>query len=810
MSKYSTEIFIQKLDVKKIIARLFQFYKLYILIGFISLSFAYYINITSPLIYQNSSTILLKEADNSQTLLSSRDFLSNVGFLNNAFSIDTKIELLRSYQLINETIKKLNFEVSYYQDRSVAPLGLMKNAGIFIVTDELYDKSPIKVVFNHSHNQPVYYNFRVKILSKDKYQLEVDGSTSPMYNYIDDEVKGYVGPPYYSKVHKFDEEVITENFRFTVTLNQDWDNSLKNREVYFQFNNLVFLTYQFMNSLSVQQTSQLSSLLKLSINGQNFNKITDFLSQYIFTLLNKDLQKKNEIASSTISFIDSQISSISDSLSTAETNLRSFRSSHQVTDLSYQGQKVYEQMSNIEEEKATLLLQKRYYESLSQYINSPVTRSSAPVAPSSMNIVDPVLSNLISQLTNLNAQLNEAGSGDRNIFKAELEKQATSIKQTISENVNSNLRNVNINLNEIEYRLEKLKIEISQLPGTELRLLGIERTFNLNNQIYTFLLQKRFEAEIAKASNTPDYEIVDTPRTFRLSPILPKKKINYIIAIILALFFPTLFIILKDFFNTKITTEEQIEQLDIPYIGHIIVNPQKDTKVALNDPNSTISESFRNVQTNISFFLSDDHNKIITLTSSVSGEGKSFCSLNLASSFALSGFRVVLLEFDLRRPSIHKFLNVEPLIGLSGYLSNQAMVMDIIMETSNPNLSFIPAGKIAPNPAQLISSPKTKELIDYLKEEYDYVIIDTAPVGIISETFNLLKFSDFRIILTKANYTRKQALINTIKAFNNNKIDKTAILLNGINPGKSTYKYKYTSNYYTTEKKKGLIRKIFR
>jgi capsular exopolysaccharide synthesis family protein len=776
----------------------------------IGLSIAYYINITSPSIYQNSSTILLKESDNSQTLLSSRDFLSNVGFLNNAFSIDTKVELLRSFQLINETIKKLNFEVSYYQDRSVAPIGLLKNASFFTVTDELYDKSPIEVVFNHSHNQPVYYNFRVKILSKDKYQLIVDGSTSPMYNYIDNEIKGYVGPSYYSKVHKFDEEVITDNFRFTITLNQDWYDDLKNRQVYFQFNNLVFLTYEFMNSLSVQQTTQLSSLLRLSINGQNFNKITDFLNQYIYTLLNNDLEKKNEIASSTITFIDSQISTISDSLTSAESNLRRFRSSHQVTDLSYQGQKVYEQISSIEEEKATLLLQKRYYESLSKYIKSSTSSPNAPVAPSSMNIVDPVLSSLINQLTTINAQLNESGSNDRNIFSAELEKQVLSLKQTIGENIKSNMRNVDINLNEIEYRLNKLKNQLSQLPGTELRLLGIERTFNLNNQIYTFLLQKRFEAEIAKASNTPDYEIVDIPRTFRLSPILPKKKINYIIAVVLALFFPTIVIILRDLFNSKITTEDQIEQLDIPYIGHIINNPQKNNKVALSDPNSSISESFRNVQSNISFFLSDDNNKVITLTSSISGEGKSFCSLNLASSFALSGFKVILLEFDLRRPSIHKFLNVEPLIGLSGYLSNQAMIMDIIMETSNPNLSFIPAGRVAPNPAQLISSIKTRELINYLKEEYDYVIIDTAPVGIISETFNLLKYSDFRIILSKVNYTKKQALINTIKSFRNNKIDKTAILLNGINPIKSSYKYKYTSNYYSSEKKKGFIRKIFR
>lgn len=810
MSKYTTDIFIQKLDLKKIITRLLQFYKLYIAIAFIGLVLAYYYNITTPSVYKNSSTILLKEADNSQTLLSSRDFLSNVGFLNNAFSIDTKIELLRSFRLINETIKELNFEVSYYQERSVSPVGMLSNANFLKVTDELYHNSPIKVVFNQANNQPVYYDFRVQLLSKDKYILEVFGETSPMYNYIDDDVKGYVGPVYYKKTHKFDEEVITDNFRFTITLNQDWKPELTNREIYFQFNNMVFMTYDFLNAMTIEQTSQLSSLIRITVRGQNYNKITDFLNQYIFTLLNNDLQKKNEIASSTINFIDSQISNISDSLSSAESNLRQFRSAHQVTDLSYQGQKIYEQMSSIENEKASLLLQKKYYEDLYQYINSSSSNIHAPVAPSSMNIVDPVLANLISQLTSLNSQLNEAGQGDRNIFKAEIEKQAASIKQTIRENVSSNLRNININLNEIEYRLDKLKNEISQLPGTELRLLGIQRTFNLNNQIYTFLLQKRFEAEIAKASNTPDYEIIDTPKTIRTAPVFPQKKINYIIAIILALFLPTAFIILRDLFNAKITSEEQIEQLGIPYIGHIILNPDKDNRVALNDPNSTISESFRNVQTNISFFLNDNQNKIITLTSSVSGEGKSFCTLNLASSFALSGFRVVLLEFDLRRPSIHKFLKMEPLIGLSSYLSNQAMVMDIIMETINPNLSFIPAGRVPPNPAQLISSPKTRELIEYLQQEYDYVFIDTAPVGIISETFNLLKYSDFRIIITKSNYTKKQALLNTIKTFNNNGIKQTAILLNGINPQKSSYKYKYTSNYYTKGKKRGLFRKIFR
>jgi capsular exopolysaccharide synthesis family protein len=277
----------------------------------------------------------------------------------------------------------------------------------------------------------------------------------------------------------------------------------------------------------------------------------------------------------------------------------------------------------------------------------------------------------------------------------------------------------------------------------------------------------------------------------------------------LGLFLPTAVILLRDLFNNKITEEEQLEQLDIPFLGHIITSPLNEKHVALADQNSSIAESFRNIQNSLSFFLDDPSKKVITISSSLSGEGKSYCTLNLASTFALNGFKVIILEFDLRRPSIHKYLGIEPLIGLSGYLSNQALIMDVIMETSQPNLYFIPAGRIAPNPAQLIGSQKTKDLIDYLRDEFDYIFIDTAPAGIISETFNLIKISDFGLIIVKSNYTVKQALVNTLKSFASKGITNIGTILNGINIVKSTYKYKYSSNYYSNPRSgKGLKKKL--
>jgi capsular exopolysaccharide synthesis family protein len=322
-------------------------------------------------------------------------------------------------------------------------------------------------------------------------------------------------------------------------------------------------------------------------------------------------------------------------------------------------------------------------------------------------------------------------------------------------------------------------------------------------------LQKRSEAQIARASSLPDYEVVD-PAVLTVAGILsPKKTLNYGIAIFLALLIPTSFILFKDFINNKITNPEEIERFTMfPIMGRIFHNFHRSKQVVYDHPNSSVTESFRAVRTNFQFFSEGGKRQVLLITSSTSGEGKTFCSINLASVFALNGQRTALLEFDLRRPKIHNEFGSSNIIGITSFLIDKANIEDIIVPTHIENLDLISAGPAAPNPAELIASERTGELIDKLKEMYDYIIIDSAPAGILTETMLLMKHADLNIFVARIDKTFREAFRNSIRSIVNNKLANVSILINDLDVKRDSYKYGYDNKYYTDDKT-GLLYRLF-
>jgi capsular exopolysaccharide synthesis family protein len=359
--------------------------------------------------------------------------------------------------------------------------------------------------------------------------------------------------------------------------------------------------------------------------------------------------------------------------------------------------------------------------------------------------------------------------------------------------------------------MNKASGQIAQMPKTELQLRGVERKFDLNEAIYTFLLQKRSEAQIARASSLPDYEIVDSAVIPTSRMVSPKKKLNYILALFLGLLIPTSFIMLKDFLNNRILETDEIEKYTkIPILGKIFHNFHRSKMVVNDHPNSSVTESFRAVRTNFQFFSEGGKRQVLLLTSSTSSEGKSFCSLNIASVFALNGHKTVLMEFDLRRPKLHQIFNSSNIIGISSYLIDKAIIEDIILPTNIENLDLISDGPAAPNPAELINSERTGELIDKLKEMYDYIIIDSAPSGILAETLLLMKHADLNIFVVRLEYSMKETFKNAIKTIENNKFNNISILINDLNVKREAYKYGYTTKYYTDDRNNSFFSRFLR
>ncbi len=352
--------------------------------------------------------------------------------------------------------------------------------------------------------------------------------------------------------------------------------------------------------------------------------------------------------------------------------------------------------------------------------------------------------------------------------------------ESIADNIKFSLNTTRSELNSLNQKISTLRSEFSSLPYTQRRLLGVERKFNLNEGLYNSLLEKRIQAQIVRTSNLSDCEIVEPPQYMSLAS--PKKFIVLLGMGFLGLAIPIGFILGKRMIGDKFNdTDELKAYISVPIIGGI---PHKNSTMALNNvvlsyPKTAIAESFHTVRSNLIYYLLGKDKGTILVTSSFPEEGKSFTALNLATSFATTNNKTVLLEFDLRKPSkVYNELGTRALVGISSYLINRASLDEIIIKTEVPNLDVIQAGQIPPNPIELLSSKKNQELFTELKERYDYIIVDTPPYGLVSDSLILMKYVDIRIYVARLGKIKKNSLIANIEDISSKDILNLFILVN--------------------------------
>jgi capsular exopolysaccharide synthesis family protein len=326
-------------------------------------------------------------------------------------------------------------------------------------------------------------------------------------------------------------------------------------------------------------------------------------------------------------------------------------------------------------------------------------------------------------------------------------------------------------------------------------MVSMQRKFNLSDAIYTFLLQKRSEAAITMASNYPDYEILEPAREIPITILSPRTMVNWVLAFFLTLVIPTIYIILKNFFNEKISTILDVERLlNRPVFSVIYSNTYKSEAVVQELPGSSIAESFRNLRSSLFMRFRSEPLKVIMITSSQPMDGKSFISFNLAASIASVGHKSIILDCDLRRPNLHGKFKNDNSIGLSTYMANRTSIDDIIHKTEIENLFFIPAGPVIPNSSELIEAGGLDDLVNYLKSKFDYIIIDTTPTGLVADATLVMKYSSLILLVCRNNYTRKDVFNDVLNMFRANKIENFDVVFNDLNIKKS--KYGRYNNYY--------------
>ena len=769
----------QSIDIKQLIYICLSHWYLFVIFVVLALAVGFVINRYKPSVYQTSGTVLIKS---DQTF----DPTSLMTNLNTGKSnVENEMAILRSYSLAERTIKKMNLEVTYSEKGRVS-------------TVELYKTAPFTVEFDRSVPQAVGLTYEITAFNTEAFSLHGTSEFLTKYDYVLCQTLQSVPQKVDVVTECKQGEWIDNGYnRFRIVLNENYNPEKDNsRKLYFRLNSYPSLVRQ-LSSYTVSATSKQSSVVSIVMNGSNPGKIVEFTNMLMNEYVNRGLEKKNLVSENTIRFIDDELTGIQESLGSAASELKEFRTQNDLMNLDMQATQIYNNIQALERERAEMTVNVKIYKRLQDYIKEQIDDPENLAAPSTMGIADPLLNQLVRDLVTLSqtkaTQLLTQTEQHPQIVK--LNEQIVTTKKTLLETINNLVINADMSLDEINKRIAKAVSETKVLPEKQQQLINYQRNFNFNDETYKYLMQRRAEAQILKASNTPDNEVLDVARLERTVRIAPRTSMNYLIALILGLLIPAVYLFLKDFFNVSISDRKDVEKLtSYPIVGQVAQTSSKDPLVVVNSPKSPIAESFRSIRTNVEFITQGKNQSTILVTGDMQSIGKTFNAINVASIYALYGKKTVLLGFDLRKPKLFKEFGLNNNIGLSSFLSNKEPFDSIIQSTTAiPSLDIITSGPIPPNPAELIASEKCDELFKLLRERYDYIIIDTPPVGLVTDAFLLMKHSDVNLFIVRQGVTNKNIFGTIIKDMESRGL-KMSIVLNGIQTNKG-YGYGYGKKY---------------
>ena len=657
--------------------------------------------------------------------------------------------ILKSYQLHLRTMKTLDFEVSYFSE------GKFK-------TSERYSATPYKVTLDKSSDQIVDKRFLIDRIDDAKFKLSISSKSGlKLFNYATDEFTNLNDSIIeFSEEFFFGQQIEHEYFSFKVEYMPELMERYDDEKFYFKLNDYIKLANKYKSKVKLRALNKEASIIVLNMSVLDRMKGINFMNALCQQYLEVGLEDKNRVAANTLKFINNQLEDISDSLSIAESQLQNFRSQSKVMDLDFTSIKAFENLEKYQKEKVELLTQDKYYKYLLDYVTTTTVLDTL-VAPSLMGINDQLLNNLLQELSSLykdRAAL-DYNSQDKNPALQRVNAKLSKTKSTLVENVNGLISASEIRLGELKKSVERTMARVNELPKNERDLINIERKFNLNDQLYKYLLQKRAEASIALASNISDHKVLDEAQMLGDGPSPTAGGLTYGVFGFLGLAFPLVIIIVKGVVQGKITGENQLKHKSvIPYVGAIGINKTLEQLPLKSYPNSPISESFRVVKSNIEHRIKGKNQTIIGVTSATSKEGKSFIASNLAVSYALAGNRVLLIAADLRKPDTHELFGISNSLGLSGYLNNSIEEDLIFKSTFHDQLDFIPSGLRTLYPSELLETEKFEGLMKSVRKKYDVVIIDSPPLGVVSDFFILAEHTDVNLFVARDNHSTNSHL----------------------------------------------------
>ncbi|MCF6351354.1 MAG: polysaccharide biosynthesis tyrosine autokinase [Flavobacteriaceae bacterium] len=795
------------IDFKAYFFKLISHWKLFLVVIILAFLVARYINKRKERIYSLSTTIAIQEEQNPL-------FSSNTNIMFSWGGTSDKLESIKSIiksRTHNEkVVKKLNSYISYYKKGKYRMVDIYKSAPFSIKID---------TTANHIINLPITLDFTIK--NKVTVSFNSDAVKNFVeYNYTSNTPNLLEKEVAFSKEFALNKEIQTPYFKFSILKKNILENLSGIYFVRFSNFNKTVAAYQ---KLDIKSPMKGASILELVLKGPNKSKIAAYLNTSIAVLESDQKNIKIQYAVKTKAYIDGLFDNVSDSLKQIEKDLGSFKQNNKIYDLSTEGQSFFESVADLDKEKEKLKGRIQYYGNLRQYLNSNNSVDSNIPVPAIIEIEDQTISSSVKELIALyraKESLEQTVTNDFPKLK-DIIREIKSTRKILNENIHTLKNAININLTNVEHQIFRFKNKLSSLPKKEQGLIKYQRKYNLTESNYNYLLQKRYEAGTVIAANVSEIKILDKAKDVGQFPIYPKPLLNYLISLIIGLLIPLIFVILKDILNNKIHTVEELEnKFKIPILGVIGKNNTADNLIVYKKPKATTSESFRAIRSNLQFLFKDNStkNKTIVITSSVSGEGKTFVAINIATVFALSEKKTILLGFDLRKPKIFDDFDLPNNIGLTNYLIGNKELNEVLHKTKIENLDLILSGPVPPNPSELIISKKATELITHLKETYDYIIIDTPPIGLVADSLELFKYADASLYVVRQGKTMKNMPKMIDDKYKNGEVKNISFVLNDFSAKDTGYGYgygygygDYNAGYHDNEDldKKSIFKKIF-
>jgi capsular exopolysaccharide synthesis family protein len=771
----------EEVSIGDIFFKYLAYWPLFILLLVITLTAAWlYLRYKMP-VYETTATLLIKDDQNSAS--GQNEMMQAFDLFGSKKNVENEVEVLQSKTLMQEVVKDLHLYAPVYIQGRVL-------------------------------NQSAYIYSPIVIEAKDPDSIKIDNKIDFKYNKATNSIKienekytlnQWVSTPY--GILRF-----APNQYYNATASDEE----KDNNFYFSLTTIKNAANNILSDVTIAPSSKQSTVIDLTIKGEVPKRGEDILNELLKVYKEAAIQDKNLLAANTLKFVNERLQIVENDLDSVEGSLQRFKSQNKITDISAQGQIYLQTVAANDQKVSDINVQLAMLDQVEKYVTSK--GDVGGIVPATLGTDDPVLTDLLQKLSDLELKYIQTKKivPENNPAVIALVDGINKLKPQVLENIKSQRRNLIAGREDMSATNNQYASMLKGIPEKERELLGISRQQAIKNNIYTFLLQKREETALSFASAVADSRVIDQAESNDV-PVSPKRKLVYLAAILAALVLGIAVVYIKNALTRTVQDRNDIEKYtSMPLLGEIVYDYSKSRIVISEGKRSIIAEQFRQLRTSLSYMGVNESHKKIMITSSISGEGKSFIALNLGISLSLMNKKVVLMELDLRKPKLSEQFNIPRQGGLSTYLIGNLSMEETLKATHIPNLFLVPSGPIPPNPSELISNGRLGELISYLDTQFDFILIDTAPVNPVTDAFILSPFCDVTLYVVRDSYTPKIFLKKLVEKLKTKSLINPAIVYNGIKgKGFGKYGYGYGNGYgygygYTEDDKDSWLKRILK